>query len=84
MSWDSYNDCLYTMGIDDCVRRIEDGAFTDFGIKLPGQPRSCCGEKSISFAATVKGIVAMKGEEIVHQENVSYEPSCIGISPRNK
>lgn len=84
MCWDQQTSSLLTVGIDDCVRKIEDAVFTDFGLKLPAQPRGVvAASPSTVFIATVNSIIKVKEGEIVDTEIIQYEASCMAVSPKN-
>ncbi len=78
-------DSVVVAGIDDTIRRISAGEFTDFSAKLDSQPRAvrACGDDGVTAVATVSKLMLLSPDGTVRKElSVDYEPSSLAFCPQ--
>ncbi|XP_055378325.1 actin-interacting protein 1 [Condylostylus longicornis] len=80
----SFDNFIYTCGIDDSLRQIdvETNTYTDVSVKLASQPRGLAVLKSqnIIVLACQKHIVVVKNNQVASTLPCKFESNCISIN----
>jgi len=78
---DSSADFLYTIGIDDTIRKIclKSNAFTDYKVKLTSQPKGLTIFRDVELIVVVclKEISLIKDETVILTITIPYEANCV-------
>jgi len=80
----SSNRSVASVGLDDCLRFIDQDTLTysssSAPLKLKSQPKGVDNQDDLTAVATLESVHLVKNGSTIQEEKVDYEPSCVSIS----